>query len=62
MKIADILVSTFIILIAIILGKICMLYYGDSWMAFNGPVLAILLIGFGVYFTIRDYIKRKDRK
>lgn len=40
-------------------GKISMDYFGDTWIAFNGPALGILVVGGVIWWAIRRFIIKK---
>lgn len=58
MQILDISVIVVLLIISCLLGKISMNYFGDTWIAFNGPALGTLAVGV-LWMVIRKRLIKK---
>lgn len=59
MQVLDILITVVLFVIACILGKLCMDYHGERWLAFNIPAVGTTIIGELVWCVIRKQIVKK---
>ena len=55
-QIIDIVVVILIFTIACILGKAVLDSADGSWISFNGPVFAVMTVGFGTWFSVRKSV------
>ena len=58
MQVFDIAATVVIFIVAGLLGKISINCYGDTWLAFNVPTFAAIIIGEFMWIIIRRFIKR----
>ena len=58
MQVLDLSVTIILFIVGCFLGK-CIMNYHDTWFAFNGPALAVLVIGEMVWWGVRKIIYRK---
>ncbi len=55
-QIIDVSVTLVIYFLACLVGKLVSDNVGDTWIAFNGPTLAVLGLGEGIWFKARKHI------
>ena len=59
LQILDITITIVLFIIGCIAGKLMMVYASDTWLAFNGPALGVLIIGELVWWRIRKKLIEK---
>ena len=59
MQILDMIVTIVLFAVACILGKLCMNYFGDTWLSFNVPSIGTIAVGEFIWWGIRKQIVKK---
>lgn len=59
LQILDITITIVLFIIGCIAEKLMMVYTSDTWLAFNGPAIGVLIIGELVWWRIRKKLIEK---
>ncbi len=59
LQILDITITIVLFIIGCVAGKLMTIYASDTWIAFNGPAIGILVVGELIWWRIRKRLIRK---
>lgn len=58
-QVLEIIITITLFSVACTLGKLCMNYFGNTWLSFNVPSIGTIVVGELVWCVIRKQIVKK---